>query len=238
MKSENPISASVEDYLKAIYRLRGANNSVGPSRLAEHLGLTAPSITLMVRRLGEQGLVVKDNGRGVALTPLGEARALEVLRKHRLSERFLVDKLGLDWRRAHIEAHRFEHALSGEVADALERFLGHPTTCPHGNPIPDGDLRIPENLTVPLATLTVGMSAVVQSVDEERIDLLDWLFEVGLVPGATLTVEQTDPSGRSRLLTVGKRQIAVGGDVANHVHTVPKPVAAAVGGSREDSTHV
>lgn len=232
MKSENPISASVEDYLKAIYRLRGPNKTVSPSRLAERLGLTAPSITLMVRRLGEQGLVVKDNGRGVALTKAGEARALEVLRKHRLSECFLVDKLGLDWRRAHIEAHRFEHALSVDVADALERFLQHPTACPHGQPIPDRNLQLPSDETVKLSSLAVGMRAVVHSVDEERIDLLDWLHEIGLVPGASIAVEQTDPSGRSRLVSVGTRQFAVGGDVADHVHTLPAPTATSVGGER------
>lgn len=219
MKSESPISASVEDYLKAIYRLRGSNMTVGPSRLAEHMGLTAPSITLMVRRLAEQGLVTKDDGHGVALTRAGEACALEVLRKHRLSERFLVDKLGLDWRRAHIEAHRFEHALSVEVADALERFLQMPTTCPHGNPIPDRELHVRADGTVKLSQLAVGATAVVHSVDEERMDLLDWLREVGLVPGVRVSIKQIDPLGRSLLVRVGTRQIAVGGDVADHVHT-------------------
>jgi DtxR family Mn-dependent transcriptional regulator len=213
-----PISASVEDYLKAIYRLTPSGKPVGPSRLAEHMGLSAPSISIMVRRLAEQGLVVKDNGKGVALTETGAARALEVLRKHRLSECFLVSVLGLDWKRAHEEAHRFEHALSNEVADALERFLEFPTTCPHGNPIPDrgGVLRTPA--TVPLSSVTPDSVARLLSIDEEPVDLLPWLQDVGLVPGAQLFIEQADPYGKSLLVRIGERRVALGVDVADRIH--------------------
>jgi DtxR family Mn-dependent transcriptional regulator len=210
------ISSSVEDYLTAIYRLTNTARAVPPTRLAEFMGLSGPSITLMVRRLADQGLVVKDNGHGVSLTSDGQARALEGLRKHRLAERFLVDRLGFDWGQAHVEAHRFEHALSAEVADALERYLQHPSTCPHGHPIPDRDGQLPPDKSVPLNLLTPGEHGVVFSVDDESQALLDWLREVGLVPGASLEVRQSDPTG-TLLLQVGANSVAVGASVATHV---------------------
>lgn len=217
MKEAGPISASVEDYLTAIYRLTPAGKPVGPGRLAEFMGLSAPSITVMVKRLTDQGLVVKDNGRGVALSDDGASCALAVLRKHRLAERFLVDHLGLDWAIAHAEAHRFEHALSDVVADALERFLGNPTSCPHGQPIPSRDGRVPERTGVPLTDLACGDEAVVESVTDDNPDLLRWLAEVGIVPDARVHVEQQlDPSG-ALLLAVEGRGIAASGDVVRHV---------------------
>jgi DtxR family Mn-dependent transcriptional regulator len=171
----------------------------------------------MVRRLADQGLVVKDNGHGVALTADGQARALEVLRKHRLAERFLVDRLGFDWGQAHVEAHRFEHALSNEVADALERYLQHPETCPHGHPIPDKDGQLPPDRSVPLSAMSKGECGVVRSVDDESQELLDWLSEVGLVPGASVDVRQCDPTG-TLLLQVGDGGVAVSVSVAAHVY--------------------
>jgi DtxR family Mn-dependent transcriptional regulator len=215
------MSASVEDYLAAIYRLTPEGKAVGPTRLAEFMGLSAPSISVMVKRLTDQGLVVKDNGRGVALSPDGETRALVILRKHRLAERFLVDKLGIDWATAHIEAHRFEHALSDTVADALERFLGHPTTCPHGQPIPDARLEVPTSRAVPLAELGVGDDAVLARVADDEPDMLRWLARVGLIPGARLRVEQVDPSG-AFLLRVGDERVAAGVDVVRHILVNPQ----------------
>ncbi|MBM3460624.1 MAG: metal-dependent transcriptional regulator [Armatimonadetes bacterium] len=216
MKSTPTISASVEDYLTAIYRLTPAGKAVGPTRLAEFMGLSAPSITLMVRRLSEQGLVLKDNGHGVVLSTDGECRALEVLRRHRLAERFLVDKLGLNWGMAHVEAHRFEHALSAEVTDALERFLGHPETCPHGNPIPDPEGRVPVCNHVLLSDLGIGDRAMVRSVDDESMDVLLWLEQVGLVPSTPVQVEQVDPRG-TLLLRTPRGSVAVGSEVARGV---------------------
>jgi len=224
-----PISASVEDYLTAIYRLTPSGTPVGPTRLADFMGLSAPSVTIMMRRLSEQGLVVKDSGRGLALSPDGVTRALEVLRKHRLSECFLVDKLGFDWANAYVEAHRFEHALSPLVTEALDRFLGHPRTCPHGNPIPDAQGGVWTEPSVPLPTLQPEDRAVVRRVDEDSLEVLAWLHGVGLIPQAPITVEAIDPSG-SILLETSGRQVAIGTDVARYVH-VARIEAIETGGS-------
>lgn len=210
------ISASVEDYLTAIYRLTPEGKPIGPSRLAEFMGLSGPSISLMMKRLSDQGLVVKDNGRGVALSQEGENRALAVLRKHRLAERFLVDRLGLDWALAHVEAHRFEHALSDAVTDALERYLGHPSSCPHGQPIPDAEGHVPPTRAVPLTALAIGDHARVESVIDDDTGLLTWMADVGLVPGVEISVLQVDPSG-ARLLAVNGRSVAAGTDVVRQV---------------------
>ena len=217
MKTAASLSTSVEDYLTAIHRLTAGGAPVGPSRLAEFMGLSVPSITVMVRRLAEQGLVVKDVSGGVALSPDGQELALCIIRRHRLSECFLVEKLGFDWGRAHVEAHRFEHALSPEVTDALARFLGEPRLCPHGNPIPDaqGPGAVPASLT--LADLGLGDRAVVRSVDERSVDMLTWLKSMGLVPGAAAVVSEVDPSGATMLLSVGQRWVACGSEVARCV---------------------
>lgn len=218
-ETSGTISASVEDYLTAIYRLTPDGKAVGPSRLAEFMGLSGPSISLMVKRLTDQGLVVKDNGRGVALSADGACRALSVLRKHRLAERFLVDRLGLDWALAHVEAHRFEHALSDAVTDALERYLGNPACCPHGQPIPDTNGHIPPNQAVPLTALAIGDHAQVESVVDDDTELLRWMADVGLVPGVALGVLQVDPSG-ARLLEVNGRSVAAGPDVVSQIHVL------------------
>ncbi|NDD29425.1 MAG: metal-dependent transcriptional regulator [Proteobacteria bacterium] len=219
------MSASVEDYLTAIYRLTPAGKPVGPSRLAEFMGLSGPSITLMVKRLTDQGLVLKNDGRGVALSEDGSHRALAVLRKHRLAERFLVDQLGLDWALAHVEAHRFEHALSDAVTDALERYLGKPDRCPHGQPIPDANGYVAPSTAIPLSTLAVGARGRVESVADDDAGLLRWLAEVGIVPGIELEVRQLDPSG-ALLLWVNGHSIAAGPSVVRHIlvnHTEVTP---------------
>lgn len=209
-----PLSASVEDYLTAIYRLTSGGQVLGPSRLAEFMGLSAPSITLMIRRLVEQGLVVKDTIMGVALSPEGRERALGIIRRHRLSECFLVEKLGLDWGQAHVEAHRFEHALSPLVTEALARFLGHPSSCPHGHPIPQDVESGAPTCGLTLADVRSGERVVVRSVDEGSLEVLTWLQSMGLVPGATITVSQGDPTGATMLLNVGERWVACGTDLA------------------------
>lgn len=211
------LSASVEDYLTAIYRLTSGGPPVGPSRLAEFMGLSVPSITVMMRRLADQGLVVKDISRGVALSSEGEERALSIIRRHRLSECFLVEKLGFNWGQAHVEAHRFEHALSPDVTDALARFLGHPRLCPHGNPIPNAQDSSTPSASLTLADLRLGDRVVVRSVDERSLDMLTWLESVGLVPGATASVSQVDPSGATMLLSVGQQWVACGAEVARYV---------------------
>src|SRR3978361_1618198 len=134
-------SQSEQDYLKAIFHLtRGeAKERTGPAALAEWLGVSCPSATNVVKKLAELGLVTHSPYHGVALTPMGEKVALEVLRHHRLLETYLSERLGVPWEKVHAEADRLEHALSEDLEDRLDAALGHPTTDPHGAPIPTKD---------------------------------------------------------------------------------------------------
>ena len=125
----------LEEYLEAIHSLAEEGVDVIQARLVERLGHSPQAVSEMVRRLADDGYLAR-SGRGVTLTVRGQARAESVVRRHRLAERFLVDVVGLPWSRAHLEAGRWEHVISDEVEARFVEFLGHPTTCPHGNPIP------------------------------------------------------------------------------------------------------
>src|ERR1700735_3628084 len=148
----------LEEYLEAIHELEEEGATVIQARLAERLGHSAPAISEMVRRLRGEGYIQAD-GRSLSLTPTGRARAESVVRKHRLAERLLTDIIGLPWHRSHLEAGRWEHVISDEVEARLAEALGHPTTCPHGNPIPGSGGREPE------------MTALSQSVRGDHVRL-------------------------------------------------------------------
>lgn len=210
-------SSNIEDYLTALYELAPPSGGVGTTRLASFMGLSAPSVSLMMRRLLDLGLVERHADGGCILSEDGRRDALSVLRRHRLSERFLVDKLGLDWAQAHVEAHRFEHSLSDEVTDALERFLDHPASCPHGHPIPDRQLRLPSQLTMALSAATAGARVRVACVSDESADLLSWFEQIGLVPGAEIRIGSVDAYGHSMLLELNGSNIPIGADVARTV---------------------
>jgi len=130
------LTEAVENYLTAILRLEDQGGAATTSALAERLEVARPSVTGMLKRLAIDGLVTHERYRGVRLTDRGRVAALQVIRRHRLVETFLVDTLGMPADKVHVEAHRLEHALSDEVVDRLDAWLGRPTTDPHGQPIP------------------------------------------------------------------------------------------------------
>src|SRR5436305_14603084 len=132
----NSTTASVQDYLAAIYDLASSGKPVIGARLAKHMGISAPAVTESIQRLSRGGYVKVGPGKALILTPKGREIAEVMARRHRLLERWLTDSLGLNWTDAHEEAHRLEHALSPRVEERLAEMLGMPSTCPHGNPIP------------------------------------------------------------------------------------------------------
>ena len=136
MKTEETLSATVEEYLETIYNLSAENEVVIGARLAEKFHVSAPTVTEMLKRLVRDGYVEMDDKRQVTLTEAGNQAAEAVLRRHRLTERFLVDMLGMQWHQVHEEACRLEHFISGAVEARVITSLNNPTTCPHGNPIP------------------------------------------------------------------------------------------------------
>lgn len=212
------VSESVQMYLLTIYRLT-QEGEVAPAnaRLAERLGVSAVSVTEMVRKLHEKGLILKKR-RAIALSREGERIALNVIRKHRLAERLLVDRLEIPWAHAYDQACKLEHILSDEVADALEEFLGHPATCPHGQPIPDRRGGIaPQPETWPLAAVQAGQRVTIEQVKEGSVELLNYLVEVGLRPGQEITVEQVAPFDGPLLVSAGDRSFPLSREVAGKV---------------------
>jgi DtxR family Mn-dependent transcriptional regulator len=217
MKHES-FNESAEMYLKSVSELAGPDALAPISALADHLGVSAVSATEMVHRLQEHGLVAHQPYRGVGLTETGQQLAAEVVRRHRLWECFLFERLGLPWDQVHDFACRLEHATVPAVTEALDAYLGRPATCPHGNPIPATPDATASQL---LGSLPVGGSAVVVRVYPETECLLAYLAELDLLPGQRVTLREIAPfQGPLVLLTaVGVRHI--GREAAAHVYVRP-----------------
>ena len=187
------LTVAVQDYLKAIYALEAEGERVTTSALAARMGVRAPSVTAMTKRLAELGLVERAPYRGVVLTEAGQRGALEVLRHHRLLESYLVDRLGLSLAEVHAEAELLEHALSEELEAKIDAELGFPTHDPHGDPIPDRELRLEHRIGRTLADLAPGEPATVERVPDGDPELLRYLSELGLVPGSNVEVVSYAP---------------------------------------------
>jgi DtxR family Mn-dependent transcriptional regulator len=208
-------SATLQEYLETIYKM-SLNGEVRPTQIAESLAVSGPTVTATLRRLETADLITRPGG-GVALTEAGLREALEVVRRHRLAERFLVDALQLPWDSVHEEACLLEHAMSPRVLSALERFLDNPSVCPHGHPIPSVDGTLREPAGVPLFDLGAGASGLVVRVGEDDDALVSYLGSVGLVPGARVLVREVAPFNGPMLVTVGTTEHAVSRDVAGRV---------------------
>lgn len=213
------ISETVEMYLKSIAELELLTTPVAISQLAQRLGVSSPSVLEMVKRLAEQKLVTHTPYKGVALTAHGHSRALAVLRRHRLWERFLVDTLRLPWEEVHDYACQLEHAAAPAVVDALAQFLGEPNTCPHGNPIPDATGAMPTNAAIPLLAMEVGQSARLTNIIYEESILLEYLARRGLFPGAMLMLEDVAPYQGPLMVRVdgSEHPAALGREIAARV---------------------
>ena len=211
----------LEEYLEAIHELEEEGTVVIQARLAERLGHSAPSVSEMIRRLRADGFVdVLD--RAVVLTDKGRSRAESVVRKHRLAERLLTDVIGLPWHKAHLEACRWEHVISDEVEERLVVLLGHPTTCPHGNPIPGTAVADDEADLVALALSEPGDQVRLRRVTEQveiDIEALTYLSVHGFVPGARARVSAKAPDG-TLTLELGEGTIALGPSLAAQLFVV------------------
>ncbi|GAA4855624.1 metal-dependent transcriptional regulator [Saccharopolyspora cebuensis] len=201
--AERP-SPSVEDYLRTIYGLSERGVPVTNATLTQRLGLSPSSVSGMITKLAQLGLVTHQRYRSVELTPRGERLANDVLRRHRLIELFLVEELGYTWDEVHREADALEHAVSDELIAHIEAKLGHPTIDPHGDPIPtaEGDVAEPQTeLLDRVAPGTVGTVARVWDTDSE---LLRYLTEHGITLGARIEVVERKPFGGPLVVRVGE----------------------------------
>lgn len=184
-----------EEYCECIFELHEDKVDVIQARIAERLRVSRPSVSEMIKRMSEEALISVTAGR-ITLTESGEELAQKVVRRHRLAERFLTDILGLSWALAHREAGRWEHVMSAEVEEAMERVLGWPTTCPHGNPIPGSRYAAPN--AVRLAQLETGQTFTVARIPEElefAPGMLELLEKCHLMPGCSGTVQDTAAGG-------------------------------------------
>ncbi|HEY8258196.1 MAG TPA: metal-dependent transcriptional regulator [Gemmatimonadales bacterium] len=189
------LTRSVEDYLKAIYRLTPQGRPASTSEIAHLLELSAPSVSGMVKRLSELGLLEHLPYKGVQLTAEGRRAALRMVRRHRLIESYLVEFLAYSWDTVHQEAERLEHAVSDTLVERMAAALGHPSVDPHGDPIPTADGAIEELPATPLAVLETGETAEIVRVVENDAERLRYLATLGLKPGATITVLDRQPFG-------------------------------------------
>jgi DtxR family transcriptional regulator, Mn-dependent transcriptional regulator len=211
------LSVAVQDYLKAIYALESTEQRVTTSALARRMGVSAPSTTAMTKRLAELGLVERLPYRGVALTDAGRRGALEVLRHHRLLERYLVDRLGLSLDAVHAEAELLEHALSEELEARIDAELGFPTHDPHGDPIPDRELRVVRGSDRTLLDLEPGARASISRVPDGDSELLRYLGELGIVPGSDLELVGYAPFGGPVTVRTERGEHAISRELADRI---------------------
>lgn len=187
----------MEDYIKAVYTIQNdTGERVGTSELAEYMDVTSPTVSSMLKKLEERGLVDREEYRGVTLTEEGEVVALEILRHHRLLESFLTEQLDYDWADVHDEADRLEHHISDELSERIAEVLGNPGVDPHGDPIPDADLDLPDaGETSRLSAASEGDTVVVQRIRHQGDEELRYLADAGIEPRVELEVLEIAPFG-------------------------------------------
>jgi len=209
-----PLTRSVEDYLKSVFHLTSQGGFATTSDIAEMLEVAPPSVSGMMKRLSETGLIEHVPYRGVQLTPQGRRAALQMIRRHRILESYLTGKLGYDWGDVHVEAERLEHAVSDTLIDRMAEALGSPRYDPHGAPIPTAAGEIEEAEFITLADARVGTSVVLRQVGDEQPDRLRYLAEQGLTPGARLLIVERQPFNGPTTVRLGMENRVVGRELA------------------------
>ena len=208
------LSRSVEDYLKVIYQLTQTGVPASTTAIADALDLAAPSVSGMVKRLAEAGLVEHQPYKGVTLTRDGRHGALRMLRRHRVIETYLVSHLGYTWDNVHDEAENLEHAVSEDLVQRMSFMLGDPQFDPHGDPIPAADGRMVDVMTTALPDIGDGETVTISRVDTGSAERLRWLAGAGLVPGVRITVLDHQPfNGPITVSLDGERRV-VGRELA------------------------
>lgn len=224
-KSAPPLTAPVEDYLKAIFEIELADAAgsgrrehppaAGTNDIAQALGIAPASVTGMLRRLSDQGLISYERYRGVRLSEAGRRAALRTIRRHRVIEAYLTKALGYPWDRVHEEAERLEHAASDELIDRMAAAIGEPTTDPHGAPIPTRDGTMEAKPLLALVDVDVGHVVRIRMVGDRDPERLRYLAELGITPGADVRVVARAPFGGPITLRI-VREGSEGSRVAGH----------------------
>ena len=211
------LTGQAEDYLKAIYELEQKGTPAGTNDIAGRLGIAAASVSGMVQRLGRLGLVRAERYRGARLTVAGRAAALQLIRRHRIIECYLVERLGFGWEDVHDEAERLEHAASDELITRMAAAIGNPTADPHGAPIPTASGEVDETRLPSIAELADGEQATVVRMSDRDPAFLRYLDGLGIRPGATVQVVAKAPFGGPLTVLVGGAEHGVGTSAASQV---------------------
>ena len=205
-------SRAVQDYLKAIHSLDGAEQVVSPLAIAARLQVRAPSVTGMLKRLSDAGWIDYEPGCGARLTPCGIAEARRVIRRHRLVELLLTKVLGLDWSEVDVEAEALEHAISPRLEQAIAAHLGEPLEDPHGHPIPTREGAIARRDLCPLHLFRAGQRALIREVKDDSPERLRRWQSLGLIPGAVVRFLSHQPLDDLFEVQVGDRIVALGSE--------------------------
>jgi DtxR family Mn-dependent transcriptional regulator len=217
MHVRDAISHVLEEYLEAIWRLQEKTSPVKTGELAQELQVTPGAVTNTLTHLEEHKLIMRNPYRGITLTAKGRTAALRVIRNHRLAERLLTEVLRMDWSDVHDAACELEHAITDDMIRPLEKTLKEPTTCPHGNPIPDETGRFHEEKSEPLSHFKPKDKAVLVKITDEKSDMLRYLASLGLMPGAIVEVQEKAPFEGPIIVKVMGASYALGRDVASIV---------------------
>lgn len=215
MSVSEEISAVIEEYLECIFKLQEKSGVARTNDIVKSLRVVPGTVTNTVEWLEKEGLVTHKPYKGVKLTEKGRKIALQVIRRHRLSERLLTDILHMEWDKVHDAACKLEHSITDEIIRPLEKALGHPKTCPHGNPIPTKCGGIIEEESQPLTALNEREQGTIVKITEEKADLLRYLDTMGLVPGASLKVVGKAPFNGPITIKVGRTNRALSREVAS-----------------------
>lgn len=225
---ESRESDVTEEYLETIYNISMEGDVVIGARLAEKFGVSAPTVTENLKRLEKNGYISMDSRRHITLTPAGIELAERVLRRHRLTERFLVDMLGMQWHEVHEEACRLEHRISGAVEARVATALSQPTTCPHGNPIPgyvpSARTYLTDQGAIRLRDATLGEPMrilLVSEVVEDEEQLISYLHERGLTPGTEVRLSARSAEEGTASLQLADHTVVVPERVAHALWVVP-----------------
>lgn len=210
------LSFTEENYLKAIYRLSdGGQKAVMTNALAESMSTKAASVTDMIKKLSNKNLISYQRYYGARITRQGKARALSVIRKHRLWETFLVEKLAFSWDEVHDVAEQLEHIQSSLLIEKLDEFLGYPTADPHGHPIPDKDGKVQHQKLITLSDSEVNKKAVVRSVKDGSPSFLQYLSKIGIYIGAKIVIlDKIEFDSSLEVLINNKNKVFISRDAA------------------------
>ncbi|MEK6780735.1 MAG: metal-dependent transcriptional regulator [Bacteroidota bacterium] len=212
------LSLTEENYLKAIYHLsEGGTKSVLTNELAEAMSTKAASVTDMIKKLSLKDVISYEKYYGVNVTATGKTEALSVIRKHRLWETFLVQKLGFTWDEVHEVAEQLEHIRSIHLIDKLDEFLGFPKVDPHGDPIPDGKGKIKAQPQVSLDQLKEGYQGTITAVKDSDSNLLKYLDKIGAKPGKKIKVTGKEEYDESMEIQIDEKKVFISKDVSKNI---------------------